>query len=58
MNGNESLKQAAINKAKQVANMSAQNGQNNGKKRRKQDLKPIITTEQQAAAQAAGNPYR
>jgi len=58
MNGNESLKQAAINKAKQVANMSAQNGQNNGKKRRKQDLKPIITTEQQAAAQAGGNPYR
>lgn len=61
MNGSESLKQAAINKAKQVANMSAQNGQNNGngKKRRKQDLKPIITTEQQAAAaQAGGNPYR
>ena len=64
MNGSESLKQAAINKAKQVANMSAHNGQNqnNGKtKRRKQDLKPIITTEQQAAAQqqqAGGNPHR
>lgn len=44
MNGAD-IKKAAINKAKQVA--QAANG-NGGKKRRKgQDLKPIITTEQQ-----------
>ncbi len=44
MNG-DTIKKAAINKAKQVAN--AANG-NNGKKRRKgQDLKPIITMENQ-----------
>ncbi len=43
MNG-ENIKKAAINKAKQVANAAA-NG-NAGKKRRKgQDLKPIITME-------------
>jgi len=39
MNGAD-IKKAAINKAKQVA--QAANG-NGGKKRRKQDLKPIIT---------------
>lgn len=45
MNGTD-IKKAAINKAKQVA--QAANG-NGGKKRRKgQDLKPIITNEQQA----------
>lgn len=50
MNGTD-IKKAAINKAKQVA--QAANG-NGGKKRRKgQDLKPIITTEQQAAGQSA-----
>lgn len=46
MNGGD-IKKAAINKAKQVANAAnnAANG-NGGKKRRKgQDLKPIITTE-------------
>ena len=44
MNG-DTIKKAAINKAKQVA--SAANG-NGGKKRRKgQDLKPIITIENQ-----------
>lgn len=46
MNGSE-IKKAAINKAKAVANAAnnATNG-NGGKKRRKgQDLKPIITTE-------------
>jgi serine/threonine-protein kinase SRPK3 len=45
MNGSDGIKKAAIEKAKKVA----------GKKRRKQDLKPIITTEQQAAG---ANPYR
>lgn len=44
MNG-DTIKKAAINKAKQVA--GAANG-NGGKKRRKgQDLKPIITMEKQ-----------
>ncbi|KAF2097387.1 serine/threonine protein kinase, CMGC family [Rhizodiscina lignyota] len=43
MNGTEGIKKAAINKAKQVVNNANSNG---GKKRRKgQDLKPIITTE-------------
>lgn len=60
MNGSDGIKKAAIEKAKKAAsaasNMSGSNGQSNSKtKRRKQDLKPIITTEQQAAA---GNPYR
>lgn len=48
MNGNE-IKKAAISKAKQVATAAnnAANG-NGGKKRRKgQDLKPIITVEDQ-----------
>lgn len=48
MNGND-IKKAAINKAKQVATAAnnAANG-NGGKKRRKgQDLKPIITVEDQ-----------
>ncbi|KAH8732434.1 serine/threonine-protein kinase SRPK2 [Phaeosphaeriaceae sp. PMI808] len=50
MNGTD-IKKAAINKAKQVA--QAANG-NGGKKRRKgQDLKPIITTEQQAGQNAS-----
>lgn len=51
MNGND-IKKAAINKAKQVASAAnnATNG-NAGKKRRKgQDLKPIITTEGQQSA--------
>ncbi|KAK1911817.1 hypothetical protein P3342_013122 [Pyrenophora teres f. teres] len=44
MNGTD-MKKAAINKAKQVANAANSNG---GKKRRKgQDLKPIITSENQ-----------
>ncbi|KAI9760141.1 MAG: hypothetical protein M4579_001861 [Chaenotheca gracillima] len=49
MNG-DTIKKAAINKAKQVA--SAANG-NGGKKRRK-DLKPIITTENQQAQEGSG----
>ncbi|KAF2650272.1 kinase-like protein [Lophiostoma macrostomum CBS 122681] len=50
MNGTD-IKKAAINKAKQVA--QAANG-NGGKKRRKgQDLKPIITTEEQRKSQDA-----
>lgn len=50
MNGTD-IKKAAINKAKQVA--QAANG-NGGKKRRKgQDLKPIITTEQQGSQNAS-----
>ncbi len=45
MNGAD-IKKASLSKAKQVAN-AATNG-NGGKKRRKgQDLKPIITTETQ-----------
>lgn len=56
MNGND-IKKAAINKAKQVASAAnnAANG-NGGKKRRKgQDLKPIITTEGQQAAEQSPN---
>jgi hypothetical protein len=56
MNGND-IKKAAINKAKQVASAAnnATNG-NGGKKRRKgQDLKPIITTEAQQAADLSPN---
>ncbi|KAL2355413.1 serine/threonine-protein kinase SRPK2 [Cryomyces antarcticus] len=50
MNGND-IKKAAISKAKQVANAANGNG---GKKRRKgQDLKPIITTEQQKSSEAS-----
>lgn len=57
MNGATDIKKAAINKAKQVA----QNG-NGGKKRRKgQDLKPIITTEhgkgQEASPVSSANSY-
>ena len=51
MNGND-IKKAAIHKAKQVATAAnnAANG-NGGKKRRKgQDLKPIITVEGQQQA--------
>ena len=45
MNG-DTIKKAAISKAKQVANAANGNG---GKKRRKgQDLKPIITMEKQS----------
>ncbi len=54
MNGSD-IKKAAINKAKQVASAAnnAANG-NGGKKRRKgQDLKPIITTEGQQSADAS-----
>lgn len=50
MNGAE-IKKAAINKAKQVAHAANGNG---GKKRRKgQDLKPIITTEPGKGSQEA-----
>lgn len=52
MNG-DTIKKAAINKAKQVANAANGNG---GKKRRKgQDLKPIITMENQES-QEKGSP--
>lgn len=58
MNGAD-IKKAAINKAKQVASNvtapAASNGSNNGKKRRKQDLKPIITTEGQKAGEEASH---
>ncbi len=56
MNGSD-IKKAAINKAKQVANAAnnAANG-NGGKKRRKgQDLKPIITTEGSQSVDASPN---
>jgi serine/threonine-protein kinase SRPK3 len=50
MNGSH-IKQAAIQKAKQVANAS--NG--NANKKRKKELKPIITTEGQQDAEGASN---
>ncbi|KAF1987009.1 serine/threonine-protein kinase SRPK2 [Aulographum hederae CBS 113979] len=51
MNGAADIKKAAINKAKQVAHAANGNG---GKKRRKgQDLKPIITTEQGKSQEAS-----
>ena len=51
MNGAD-IKKAAINKVKQAASAAA-NG-NGGKKRRKgQDLKPIITTEAQKSEDAS-----
>ena len=49
MNGSQ-IKQAAIQKAKQVAN-TASNG--NANKKRKKELKPIITTEGQQSQQDA-----
>jgi len=58
MNGSD-IKKAVASKAKQaVANVqgshSASNGSGNGgKKRRKQELKPIITTDQQKADEAS-----
>ena len=59
MNGND-IKKAAINKAKQVATAAnnAANG-NGGKKRRKgQDLKPIITTEDQQGPNSSPNSVK
>jgi serine/threonine-protein kinase SRPK3 len=58
MNGSQ-IKQAAIQKAKQVAS-TASNG--NANKKRKKELKPIITTEgapqdaESASAMATSNP--
>jgi serine/threonine-protein kinase SRPK3 len=54
MNGTD-LKKAAINQAKKVATSAAQAASSNGqKKRRKGDnLKPIITTDGQAGANAS-----
>lgn len=58
MNGSDSIKKAAINKAKQVASVASSNGSSNGsKKRQKKGLAPIITTEGQQEA-AGGHPYR
>ncbi|KAG0645119.1 Dis1-suppressing kinase [Hyphodiscus hymeniophilus] len=51
MNGSQ-IKQAAIQKAKQVTN-TASNG--NANKKRKKELKPIITTEQQQDAEGSSN---
>jgi serine/threonine-protein kinase SRPK3 len=55
MNGSDGIKKAAIEKAKKVASAASSTSNGSGKKR-KTDLKPIITTEQQAAKGA--NPYR
>ena len=53
MNGADSIKKAAINKAKQVAGASTSSSSNGQKKRRKgQDLKPIITSD----SQKSGDP--
>jgi serine/threonine-protein kinase SRPK3 len=53
MNGATDIKKAVVNKTKQVTQAAAQNG-NGGKKRRKgQDLKPIITTEQGKSQEAS-----
>lgn len=49
MNGTDSIKKAAINKAKQVA--QAANGSGSKKRRKGQDLKPIITTEGQQGSE-------
>ncbi|KAF2165687.1 hypothetical protein M409DRAFT_67061 [Zasmidium cellare ATCC 36951] len=49
-NGGESLKKQAIDKAKSIASGAVPGSNSNGKKRRKQDLKPI-------QQQQAGNPY-
>nr|POF13207.1 protein kinase dsk1 [Quercus suber] len=59
MNGSDSIKKAAINKAKQVASAASSSNGSNGKKRRKHGLDPIITTEQQQQQQqqAGGNSY-
>ncbi|KAK3657484.1 serine/threonine protein kinase, CMGC [Elasticomyces elasticus] len=59
MNGSDSKAKAAINKAKQVANnvtSSGSNGSSNGKKRRKQDLQPIITAGGNSSAQSQPSP--
>lgn len=53
-NSGEGLKKAAINKAKQSA--SNANGNANGQKRRKQDLKPILTTSEQQQAAGGTTP--
>lgn len=50
MNGTQ-ITQAAIQKAKQVANAS--NG--NANKKRKKDLKPIITTDESQDAEGVSN---
>lgn len=52
MNG-EGITKAAINKAKQVANAATANGNGQKKRRKGGDLKPIITTEDQQAQDAA-----
>lgn len=55
MNGAD-IKKAAINKAKQVTGASAATNGNGQKKRRKgQDLKPIITTESQKSGEGSPN---
>jgi len=58
MNTSESIKKAAINKAKQLANV-ATNG-DSGKKRRKQDLAPIVTKDGTAdsSGSAQGPPQK
>lgn len=57
MNGSDSIKQTAVNKAKQVAStIKTVSSTDNGKKARKQGgLKPTITTEQQRAALNGGS---
>ena len=58
MNGSSDSKaKAAINKAKAVAsNVTSSNGSNNGKRRKKDALKPIITTEGPATIKPAVEP--
>lgn len=59
MNGAE-IKKAALNKAKQVAGAAAANGNGQKKRRKGQDLKPIITTEgqkSQDSSPASGSSY-
>lgn len=54
MNGSD-IKKVAISKAKQVASAAnnAANGNGNKKRRKGGDLKPIITTEDQQAADSS-----
>lgn len=48
-NGGESLKKQAIDKAKSIASGAMPGSNSNGKKRRKQDLKPIVSIAQRPA---------
>jgi hypothetical protein len=54
MNGSQ-IKAAAIQKAKQVATNASNASNGNASKKRKKELRPIITTEGQQDAEAASD---